>query len=66
MCTKLPGWGIEYNLEIGDSGYITLQTYLAGEFYYDRNADIQRKIKFSNVYFKDFIKDNKNCEKIIL
>ena len=46
MCTKLPGWGIEYNLEIGDSGYITLQTYLAGESYYDRNADIQRKIKF--------------------
>ena len=66
MCTKLPNWGAEYNLEIGDSGYITLQTYIAGESYYDRSTDTQKIIKFSNVYFKDFIKDNKKHEKIIL
>lgn len=65
MCTKLPNWGSEYILHIGDSGYITLQTFIAGEEFYDRNTEKTSTIKFTNVYFKEFIKDNK-IEQIIL
>ena len=65
MCTKLPNWGSEYILHIGDSGYITLQTFIAGEEFYDRNTEKISTIKFTNVYFKEFIKDNK-IEQIIL
>lgn len=65
MCTKLPNWGSEYVLHIGDSGYVTLQTFIAGEKFYDRNTEKMNTIKFTNVYFKEFIKDNK-IEQIIL
>lgn len=66
MCTKLPNWGSEYVLHIGDSGYVTLQSFIAGEEFYDRNTDKKSIIKFTNVYFKEFIKDNDKTEKIIL
>ena len=36
MCTKLPNWGSEYNLNKGDSGFITMQEFIGGEQYYDR------------------------------
>ena len=29
MCTKLPNWGEEYNLNIGDEGFVTMQTFIA-------------------------------------
>lgn len=66
MYTLLRNWGVEYCLNIGDTGYFTLQYYTAGEKYYNRNTDDYQIIKFTNVYFKDFIKDNKQHEKIIL
>jgi len=65
MCTKLPNWGSEYSLHIGDAGYVTLQTFIAGETFYDRTTDQNSTIKFTNVYFKEFIKDNKT-EQIVL
>ena len=65
MCTKLPNWGSEYVLHIGDSGYVTLQSFIAGEKFYNRDTDELNTIKFTNVYFKEFIKDNKT-EQIIL
>jgi hypothetical protein len=65
MCTKLPNWGSEYSLRIGDVGYVTLQTFIAGETFYDRTTDQNSTIKFTNVYFKEFIKDNKT-EQIVL
>lgn len=66
MCTKLPNWGEEYNLSVGDKGFVTMQSYMAGEQFYNRKTDKNEIIKFTNVYFKEFIKDNKNIEKIIL
>lgn len=66
MCTKLPNWGVEYNLHIGDTGYVTLQTFIAGEEFYDRETDKKSIIRFTNVYFKEFIKDNNKTEQIIL
>ena len=58
MCTKLPNWGPEYNLSKGDSGFITMQEFIGGEQYYDRISDSYQTIRFTNVYFKDFIKDS--------
>ena len=58
MCTKLPNWGTEYNLSKGDSGFVTMQEFIGGEQYYDRNTDSYQTVRFTNVYFKDFIKDS--------
>ena len=66
MCTKLPNWGSEYSLKIGDSGFLKLEQCLAGELFYNRFTDKNEKIKFSNVYFKEFIKDISKTEEIIL
>ena len=66
MCTKLPNWGSEYNLQIGDAGFVTMQTYEAGEKYYDRLTDATSTRKCTNIYFKEFIKDNIITDKIIL
>lgn len=66
MFTCLPNWGVEYNLSIGDKGYVTIQTYVAGEEYYNRYTGNNQVIKFTNVYLKEFVKDNKYKEQIIL
>ena len=66
MCTKLPNWGEEYNLQIGDSGFVTMQFFTAGEKYFNRLTEATTTIKFTNNYFKEFVKDNKQSEKIIL
>ena len=66
MCTKLPNWGSEYNLQLGDSGFITMQTFVAGEKFYNRLTDATSTIKYTNIYFKEFIKDNIFRDKIIL
>ena len=65
MCTKLPNWGV-YNINIGDSGFLTYEYANAGEEYFDRDTNEKRIYRFTNIYFKDFIKDIKNKEKIIL
>lgn len=67
MCTKLPNWGSEYNLHKGDSGFITMQEFVGGEQYFDRSTNSYQTVRFTNVYFKDFIKDsNYENEDIIL
>lgn len=64
MCTKLPNWG-DYNILIGDSGFLTIEYVIAGDKYFDRETESERIYKYSNVYFKDFIKDMEK-EDIIL
>lgn len=66
MCTKLPNWGPEYMLQVGDEGFVTLETYIAGESFYDRKSDSYQTVRFSNVYLKEFVKDNKQPAQIIL
>ena len=65
MCTKLPNWGA-YDINIGDSGFLTYEFANAGEEYFDRETGEKRIYKFTNIYFKDFIKDVEKTEKIIL
>jgi hypothetical protein len=66
MCTKLPNWGSEYSLQKGDSGFLTMQAFISGEQYYDRKSSTYRTIKYTNVYFKDFIKDTNYATKDII
>jgi len=66
MCTKLPNWGLEYNLRLGDEGFVTMQYVTAGEQFYNRLTNETSTIKFTNNYFKEFIKDNPQFDKIIL
>lgn len=66
MCTKLPNWGAEYNLKIGDSGFVTSQFFTSGESFYNRDTNTSSTVKFTNNYFKEFIKDNPQKDKIIL
>ncbi len=65
MCTQLPHWGI-YNINIGDSGFLTYEEVQAGESYFDRDTQTQKVYQFSNTYFKDFIKDQEKTKEIIL
>lgn len=66
MCTKLPNWGA-YNINIGDSGFLTYEFANAGDKYFERDTGEEKIYKFTNIYFKDFIKDEKeNEDKIIL
>ena len=65
MCTKLPNWGT-YDININDSGFITTQFFKAGEQYYNRDTESFQLIQYTNMYFKDFIKDNEKMKDIIL
>lgn len=65
MCTQLPNWGV-YNININDTGFLTYETAIAGEKYFERESQVEKTYQFTNIYFKDFIKDNKNQEQIIL
>ena len=66
MCTKLPNWGSEYNLNKGDEGFITMQEFVGGEQYFDRSTNSYQTVRFTNVYFKDFIKDSNYENKEII
>jgi hypothetical protein len=66
MCTKLPNWGSEYNLCKGDQGFITMQEFAGGEQYFDRSTNSYQTVRFTNVYFKDFIKDSNYENKEII
>lgn len=64
MCTKLPNWSIS-NLHLNDTGFITIEEVQQGEEYIDRITQSKKVYNFSNIYFKEFVKDNKT-EDIIL
>lgn len=64
MCTKLPNWNI--NVNIGDKGYVTTEEVCAGEKYYEPNTQQEKTYQYSNIYIKNFIKDNNNKSDIIV
>lgn len=62
MCTKLPNWNSP-SISIGDEGFLKYQTVQAGEVYFNPTLGIEQKYLYSNVYFTDFIIDNKIIHK---
>ena len=65
MCTKLPNWG-SYSININDTGFLTYETAIAGDKYFDRQTGTYKVYQYTNNYFQDFILDFKNDVKIIL
>ena len=65
MCTKLPNWKTS-PIQRGSSGYVTTAYYEAGESFYDRIAEDYSIIKFTNLYFKDFIADKPDLPDVII
>lgn len=66
MCTKLPNWGAEYMLKKGDKGFVKLEYYNAGDKFYNRLTGGESTVRFTNVYLKEFIKDNEKSEDSII
>lgn len=64
MCTKLPNWIIP--LDIGDIGFFTFEEITAGDKYYDPHSNSEKIYQYSNIYLKNFIKDNVNKENILV
>lgn len=65
MCTKLPNWGV-YNIQKGDTGFLTITYAVAGQEYFERTTGEKKIYKFDQCYFKEFIPDVKSGEEIIL
>jgi hypothetical protein len=56
--TKLPNWtGV--NPEIGDIGFIECEYVNAGDEYYQRNTGNKEMYKYTQCYFLNFIKEQK-------
>jgi hypothetical protein len=56
MCTKLPNWQTP-DIIVGDCGFLQVEIVKAGEEYYDLENNKQSKYLYSNIYFKNFIKN---------
>lgn len=65
MCTKLPNWGV-YNINRGDSGFVTVEFVESGDKYLDRETNTIKIYKFDQCYFKEFIPDKSISKEIIL
>ena len=65
MCTLLPNWGLEYDINNGDSGFVTEITVKAGESYYDRTTGEQKIYQYDKTYLQEFIKDKLQTEIIL-
>lgn len=64
MTVRLPNWQYERELQVGDVGYVTCDHVEAGDTYYDRFTDDDKKYKFTSTYFLSFIKAEKQSNSI--
>ena len=65
MCTRLPNWDCE-NLDIGSEGFLCYEFVKAGESYFDSKENKYIKYLYTNIYFKNFIKDNSKQQEILI
>ena len=66
MVTVWPNWE-SYIPEIGDIGYLTYDSVIAGvDTYYDRSIDSIVKYNFTNLVFNKFVKEQDNSKKDII
>ena len=67
MCTKLPNWQTP-DITPGDKGFVLVEHVLAGQEYFNLQTQENSKYQYTNVYFKNFIKESvkvQNSEIII-
>jgi hypothetical protein len=68
MCTRMPNWKTP-ELALGEKGYAQILYVKAGETYFNPVTNQKTTYNYSNVYFKNFIKESveiKNKSEIIL
>ena len=66
MVKVWPNWE-SYIPEIGDIGYLTYDSVIAGvDTYYDRSIDSIVKYNFTNLVFNKFVKEQDNSKKDII
>lgn len=68
MCTKLPNWQVP-DINIGDVGFLLLEYVVAGQDFFDPQTFSTSKYLYTNVYFRNFIKEsvktNENLEIVL-
>lgn len=58
MCTKLPNW--EYvNIKLFSEGFLEIENAIAGEKYFNPKIGTFDTYKYTKVYFKNFIIEDK-------
>lgn len=62
MCTRLPNWQTP-NVEIGDIGFLDYNYIKAGDTYYNPTTNTNDKYRYTNNYFINFVKEEKNIKK---
>lgn len=66
MCTRLPNWQT-VEVEIGDKGFVEYEIVNAGDTYFSSSLGEFKRYVYSNVYFINFVHENKNTkDKIII
>ena len=67
MCTKLPNWQTP-DINVGDKGFVLIEQVKAGQEYFNIQTQENSKYQYTNIYFKNFIKESvkiQNSEIII-
>ena len=64
MCSRLPNWDCE-ELPLFVEGFVSFEFVKGGDLYYNPKTSSEGIYQYTNVYFKNFIKDCKQ-EEIIL
>lgn len=66
MCTKLPNWDCN-NIPLNVEGFLSYELAIAGNSYYNPKTENFEIYKYSKLYFKNFIIEDKlKNEEIIL
>lgn len=62
MCTRLPNWQTP-DITVGDIGFLQYNYIEAGDTYYNPETDTKDKYRYTNNYFINFVKEEKNIKK---
>lgn len=58
MCTVLANWDVGH-IPIHTEGFLTYELAQAGDQYYNASTGLYNNYKYSQIYFKNFVPNNK-------
>ena len=65
MLTQPPNWDVP-PLQKGDIGYVTMESVIAGDSYFNRNTNKQDIYRYTQDYLKDFMKEKEQLDNLII
>jgi hypothetical protein len=65
MLTQPPNWDLP-TLEEGAIGFVTMESVIAGEKYFNRNTNKEDIYRYTQDYLKDFMREKEQFKAIIL